>query len=967
MANTSSKLPEEDRADIGPDLPGLRSKEGMNTNTAGGRSWGAGNSTGTGSGGAGNSTGASPGGATSGTGDKKGLYNDPSSLKNAEESAGDDDNGRLGKGYTPSPQNSNSTRRGRTRFRITRRKALVGGSITGGVVGVVFTLFSVATGPLQLVHLSEILQRNLHSQNEDSKVRLGRLFRYARSGSYGETRVGKLGSVTFGRTIEQLKAVGIEINGDALAHAKSVTIETEKLSKSYPELKGMSRAEARTFVADKLGVSESQLGNLGSGSDVAGHKFSINTRNVGIKTTRVLIKNSLDALDNGKVITAVKFRVMTRFLDLPNLLHPIKKLKTSQEIKATTGVEAKKRAKAEEERQKETQKRLKELYGAPAEDSLKEKIKGKHLVASALIATAGLCLVRSIADDVVAVNRASIVLPTVVQATDKIAVGEQVKSGQDLSADQAGGVVESFKDDSTGKTIWPGKALQATAGMDQSGEDISHDYKQAFSNDTTAQNIKDTIGSPKIAGVDIGWAACSKVGVAIQGAAGLALALGSVLAAIPTGGASVAAEAGSVAAKTAATAGIMYALEHAFTNLLKDKAIVPAVLSGAAGGNLLAYGAREAGNTSARASGGIELSNQETAMLDKQQQMEEQQQFRSESFFARMFNTKDYRSMTGRLADSLSPSLTQNVATVSNSFMNIGSMLPHVFSSLIPKAHAADKPYDWGFPKYGIPASIMNDPSMDDPYKNAESVAAVLDSTGGTDSDYVKKAKKCFGVEISKGTDGWDATPTDQPVNPNSDEFVNAHCDISDTGWKQVILFVFDSNTMKAAACYQSDTPTSDQSCQDLGFNSSADSSSTPSGDTPAVSGSSAELAKKLLDSKNVTPQPNPKSSLEAAAQGNKSPAGIDKCGVQHPPVALDDKLLAFLVDLSQEDAYTINSLTTGAHSCTSNHYKGVAVDFGCDVDTAKADKIGKKYGISHNDESCSAGVPHWHYSIGGG
>lgn len=145
----------------------------------------------------------------------------------------------------------------------------------------------------------------------------------------------------------------------------------------------------------------------------------------------------------------------------------------------------------------------------------------------------------------------------------------------------------------------------------------------------------------------------------------------------------------------------------------------------------------------------------------------------------------------------------------------------------------------------------------------------------------------------------------------------------------------------------------------------STDTESGPTDDS-AVDGSVKELAQKILDNPKIHTQPNPRSSLQAAARGEKSPAGVDKCGVQQPPVMLDSKLLGFLAKLGEEDEFTITSLVTGAHSCTSNHYKGTAADFGCDLDVTKANRIGREFGISRNSESCADAVPHYHYSIGG-
>jgi len=915
--------------------PDLRALEGQSpsSSTAAGKSWSASDKTST--------NGRGDGGATSGTGGKKGLYNSggdsPSQIKDAEETAGDDD--RLGKGYTG---NTSSTGGGRRRFRLTKRQTIIGvGSST--LVGVAFSFFSISSGPLQLIHLSEILQKNFHSSNEDSSNRLGKLFRYARSGSLGETRVGKLGSVTFGRTIDQLKDIGVEFQRDGLDHVKSVSIKTEELSKKYPELKNMSEAESKAFLADKfpenIKVDDFKTTGGGKGKYI----FEIKVRGTSISFSRAVSKGALSFLENGKILSGVKFRVMAQFLEQPSLFHPIKRFKAIAQDQAAVKVE--KKAEADEKARQEAEQQAIKDKAAPDVASLKDKLKSntKTLVGSALVGQAMLCIVRSVADDVVKVNRAAIVLPTVAQATDKIAVGEQVKSGQDISAEQAGGVVDNFKD-KDGKTIWQSKALQATAGMPQTGKDLPADFQQAFSNNTTAQSIKDTVGSPKLAGVDIGAAACSKIGIAVGLAIGVGQLLSSAVAALPSGGLSVAAEISYITAKQVAVAGALYALQHAFTNLLSDKAIVPDVLSGPLGGNLLAYGARETANTGARASGGVPLSNSDTALLDRQEELASQQKFRSESFFARMFDAKDYRSLTGRLADSINPNLAQNVASLTNGFMNIGSMLPHAFSAFIPKAHAANKPYNWGFSKVGIPSEVMNDSNMENPYDNADQVAKVLDasctnSDGTTDSscDPISKAKTCFGVDVNKDSGEWDATPT-EPVNPNSDEYASANC--GDTGnsnsnWKRMILFVFDTSTMKAAACYDGD----DQACKDVGYSSGtsggnastpdATSSSDSSTGGTVASGSGKELAKKILslkDAGKVTCDDGTCADIQSVANGQDLAVGQ---GCKYTKT-LDPKVLKLILYVVDAGNFTIriSALCSNHHDDGPNgHSGGKAMD----------------------------------------
>jgi D-alanyl-D-alanine carboxypeptidase len=86
--------------------------------------------------------------------------------------------------------------------------------------------------------------------------------------------------------------------------------------------------------------------------------------------------------------------------------------------------------------------------------------------------------------------------------------------------------------------------------------------------------------------------------------------------------------------------------------------------------------------------------------------------------------------------------------------------------------------------------------------------------------------------------------------------------------------------------------------------------------------------------------------------------------------VNLDIKLLQFLAELGQNNQVDVNSITGAGsgHSAGSNHYKGIAIDFGCNgISGDILDRIGAKYGIKSNFERCDANENHWHYSIGGG
>ena len=152
----------------------------------------------------------------------------------------------------------------------------------------------------------------------------------------------------------------------------------------------------------------------------------------------------------------------------------------------------------------------------------------------------------------------------------------------------------------------------------------------------------------------------------------------------------------------------------------------------------------------------------------------------------------------------------------------------------------------------------------------------------------------------------------------------------------------------------------------------------TPTG---TVNGSTANLAQQILDLEaagkiRITPYASanipfdtkertlPLQQLQDIAAG-KLPAKTTRCEISYPgPIIPDPKLLQFLVNLGQQYNYQINSLYGQCHHPSSSHYLGKAVDFGCPLNTALADKIGKPFDIRHNYENC-ANDAHWHYMIG--
>lgn len=738
--------------------------------------------------------------------------------------------------YTPgSDDESGSAKTKRKRSFWTRKRVAFGVSASVLTIGG-FSGFSVVQGPLQLVHVSQILSRNFNHDKDSSSTRTRQLYKLWRTGDVGETRVGALGSKVFAKTIKQLSDIGVTYDRDSFSgKPKTVRIDTEKLEKKFPELKNMNLEQQRAFLAQQLEIDPAKLQKYSSASSGSGHKFGINSRDMGIKETTLLKNNTLAFLDDGSITSSMKSRVLGKYFNLPSIWHPYERVKAALENKYGVNKE---RARKERE-----EKRAKKASQPPESSKLKEaraKINDKltksgavDKAGKALLVTGMACVLRDVSTAVIDFNDQAVAKPAAAAATSAIAGGSQVQSGDDIALSQAGDTVTQFTDSKTGQDIYDAKAFQATANPKKTagGEDLSEDYRQAFTGGTTAESIQKYVELGGATGI-----ACSKAGLIVQGV----VAAGIIIIGIPTtGGTASAAYIGEQAARSAATMGVLYMLQKQFTKMLATDAVVPAIMSGAKGGNLLAYGAREAANMSARSSGGIALKAAEVSRFESKQEEIDKKELRSKSFLAQIFDVHDYRTPAAKFGDSLSPDPGTNFAKLSSAIFSFSS-LRNAFSLFFPQTQAAAKPYDWGFDSFGIPDEIMNDPQLQDPYDNAKKVIPALES-----GDYNSRAKKCFGVEITDGSDGWDVENGDEDVNPKSQDYLDASCDdLSDYNWKRIILFIFDTRTMKAVACFEGD----EDVCGEMGFQGSSESSSAGGSQQPEEELDMATLFESSVD-----------------------------------------------------------------------------------------------------------------------
>lgn len=906
---------------------------------------------------------------------RKDKVADPNTLRQAEPAAGVSDRGKvsgdeakLGKGFTGAgipqtlPEGSPLTRL--IGILARHRKKTIGGSIIGLLIAMLMFILSIGQGPLQVIHLSQILQKNFAGQEDASSLRITALYRYAKTGDFGETRVGYFGSKSVAKTFAELKEIGIEFpERSSLGRVKTMSIDTSKEN----GFQGMTDEQIKShlnFPDDGSATFRREGRTVFIDVDPATVK--------GLKFSRILVGTGVAALENGKVSTAIKTRNVAKFLGLPQLFSGITKRGAATAEKLVSKAD---REKAEEERAKPRIEANNSRFGS-ARAGLQEKLSGKTglFAQGALLGTSALCTIRDVADEAEAVNR-GIRQAAAGEALDKMAVGAQGQSGLNVSLPQMGAVAESFTDEN-GETIWDSQPLDATAkGGAGRGKDVPAGYAQAFSKNSTARKIKDEI-KMEIGGVSVAGAVCSDVGLVVQGAA----SIGLLIAAAPSGGASLAVYVAGQAAGAAATTGIAILLTDRFVDQISaDESLIPIPPTGALGGSVMAFGAREAANISVRSSGGVELDDTESLTLDKRLEEKNQDEFRSKSFFARMLDINDYRSLASRTIDRTNADPRDNISNIANGLVGLGNVAPTLLSALTAKASAQNEQsyYNWGFPRWGIPSRLLNDSDLEDPYENSKRVDALLK----LNDDYIDRAKKCFGVEIGQGPYGLDAVATEE-VNPNSDSYVDADCNhTDDPNWRKVIMFVFDTRTVTAAQCYDGD----EEACSNLGINQSTPSSNTPpsgTGSTGSVSGTTQELAQQLLDladrgkididnyysedpASDEADRSTPRKQLEDLANGD-SAKGSTRCGHNNAQINPDVKILQFLVDLGGQTNYSLNTLFGQCHSSTSLHYQGKAVDFGCSLNIGAADRVGQNYGVKRNYEACP-GNGHWHYSVGGG
>lgn len=921
-----------------------------------------------------------------GSGPGKDSHQSSSKLDAAEKAGGGLGGGGL---YSPGDMGGGGAAKKVLAFLGKRKKS---SGVAGLVIGAVVAFATFTSGPLQFVHFAQLLQKFHMSSNEDfGDDRTSKVLLYALAGFGAERgRLGVTGNHAADKWEKRMlretglrpvysadtrRFVGFEIVDEDKFTNKVLSADA-KNSKAIERTMGKG-AEIRT--ASEASAGKQNIVRGGKGGKLSGKARIVDLRSVKSYAERRKFVRTVGRLTStSKISSTVASRLLIKRGGIN--FHPFKNIPRKSGESLADYRERRRAVAAEEDRtgtiskntahdpSKDSQGNptetapdanatdgtnaaIEEAKAKPGADSIKKIIKS---LGKGALAVGILCAARGFGNDVTNYKYQNNALPMMRMGMRTITMGNQVMSGQDVNLDELGAMDAAFYDKEA-KTSWAdSKSVQAELGEKQTGPDMPPEARLNNVNDKPVFfDILDKVPLLKTA--------CD---------------ISGLISSLP-----IIKQVTSITSKAVIEAlNIPAGLFGTSVDAIMESALAAAsgqsvntLASGAEYGNLANTGAFLAANDNAVSMGGAPLSTSDTLALKAESNAGDVQDNATKSIAERYLNPYDYHSIVASLIDRAPSSAPQMALMATSAGTLFSGGLTHVFSNFMPKAHAASPPYDYGVPKYGFSPADRDNPKFEDPYENA----AIIEQ-GTTLNDLNEKyGKVCFGMTITAGDDG---VHVDSESMGSDDlnifkvrEEHSKECDPKINKDPMLLRYRFylaDAVTAVSMNCYEGGTG-SEQSCAEIGFGggSAANAATTPASAnaTPAITGSAAELAQKLLDSKTVTLQANPASSLKAAAAGDKSPAGIDHCGVQHPPVAINAKLLGFLVDLSAVDSFTITSLTTGEHACTSNHYKGEAVDLGCDVDLAKADAIGKKYGISHNFESCADASPHFHYSIGGG
>jgi len=700
-----------------------------------------------------------------------------------------------------------------------RKAATAGGGLSLLIAAVsIGSLF--LSGPLELMHISQLLT-GFHMQDQEDAAdnRMSKFYRFMRGGGdFGETRLGYLASKYNKTMTADLDRMGLKQQFGAGKQFTGFTIDRKN-----ERWKGMSDAEIQKNLEAR--------GIKGITIEDRTVKISANGFFQQRKATKWLVKE----MGYKGISSAMRARVLRAYgwvtwsplkaldrkvLDKTSKQYKAYKEAREQRIKQGTGPGTVDQRNGYKETTNEDGETTRTPEGADTQPLMDEasgssdgaknvlgqlmdsnSVKAFNLAA---LAQAIACIFRAIAQEIGTIRYVQVVQPLMRIGMEAVTTGSQVEAGN-LSNDTedvtmnatsvavASQVLHEYSEDGKLQSTWAdAESIRAEEGK-----------TGGVGPDEAIQGISK--GVPKW----LKWAeesylepVCSTAATVITGIVGFAL--GAITGPVST-------IIGGIASYIIGPKVIDAAAGYLSGDAIKADA------AGAQWGNYANYGTRLSANAMAMQTGGTALTDTEVAELSAERKAADAEEFSEQSLAYRVFNATDHRTLAAQVVDNSVAVQPRNIAsTVGSLFTNLGSVvkLPSLFFT---KAEAATGNYDYGFAKYGFSEADQNDPTVEDPYANAEEVEKILaDPAKGP--GYIDRAKKCFGLEIVQdgaGTGDWQVYPVKSVSEP--DKFLNAYSgdkevydweacrSESDKDWLRVRFYILDVGTFEGFACYKGD------------------------------------------------------------------------------------------------------------------------------------------------------------------
>lgn len=515
-----------------------------------------------------------------------------------------------------------------------------------------------------------------------------------------------------------------------------------------------------------------------------------------------------------------------------------------------------------------------------------------------------LCTVREVGSLVDEYQYENIVLPMLRMGGEVITGGNQIMSGSDINTEEIGVQGEDMTDEE-GKSFIAARSMQYELGKEPTGPDIPPGARPSRVGEKLFffNIVEDIPFLGSICGVANSISAIPIIGDAIN--LGSDAIEGGINAALsPTG----------------------YSIEEFMESVVAFFAgdVVNTYAQGPELGNIANYGARLAANDQAIASGGRLLTESEMNIRDQTNAIALKEEFSKQSFFARVLDIRDVRSVAGRAS-------LEMPQTPSGAVAKIFSSPQGVFAGIFrPISAQTQSEYEYGFDEYGFSIAEQEDERFSDPYENESSLDAFIagnlavqqacepnwpreewkakcdvpysdmsefnngDSTYGSGegdgsdavgSDHKANGRQCFGMEIGANGD---------LINHETVKYfeLDPACSSSDANWLRYRFYVTDAITAHTLACYEG----REQSCSQLGFGSSPTGNSSPT----SVPGSGY---RGLDTSAMQCPAGSTDLGVKQVPTGEGLPAGIPQhsirlCGLPEIPSGVNVAIAANIMGL---------------------------------------------------------------------